>query len=59
MATSVDTELNELAINDVASDDLLQQMANTGQLQENQLYITPDSGGSGGGGSTIIWEVWE
>ena len=61
MATSVDTELDEFVINDVASDELFQEMVNSGELEDG-WYVTPDSGSSGGGssgGSTITWEVWE
>ena len=62
MATNKDTELSQFIINDVASDELAQQLAEQGQFEEGQLIVTPSSGGSsgeGGGGSTIIWEVWE
>lgn len=59
MATSVDTELSEFIVNDVATDELAQQLAEQGQFKEGQIIITPSSGGSSGGGSSIIWEVWE
>lgn len=59
MATNKDTELSQFIINDVASDELAQQLAEQGQFEEGQLIVTPSSGGSGGGDSTIIWEVWE
>jgi hypothetical protein len=57
MATNVDTELNEFPINSVSSDEVLKQMEAEG-LSPHQLYFTPDSG-TGGGGSKVIWEVWE
>lgn len=60
MATNKDTELSQFIVNDVATDELAQQLAEQGQFEEGQIIITPSSGGgSGGGGSTIIWEVWE
>ena len=58
MATNVDTELSEFIVNDVATDELAQELADSGAFEEGQIIITPSSGGSGGG-STIIWEVWE
>lgn len=66
MATQTDTELDEVVINDVLSDELLQQLADSGQLVEHQLYITPDivefgsnTEGSGSGKTTTIWRDWE
>lgn len=60
MATNKDTELSQFIVNDVATDELAQELAEQGQFKEGELIITPSSGGSsGGGGSTIIWEVWE
>lgn len=42
MATSQDTILDRLIINDVDSEDTLQDMADNDELEPNQLYMTPD-----------------
>lgn len=59
MATSVDIELNEFNINDVESDELLEQMAEQNLLVENQLYVTPTVEKMQESGTKIIWREWE
>ena len=44
MATSVDTEIKELIINEVESDDMLTEMESNGQIEPNQFFVTPDEG---------------
>ena len=43
MASSVDTTLTEFPFNSVVSDEVLKQMESAGQLEANQIYMTPDS----------------
>lgn len=57
MATSTETSV-DLAINDVASDDLLYEMESQGLLQPHNIFVTPDEDGEGSGGGVILrrWE---
>lgn len=59
MATNINTELSEFNINDVESDELLQQMADENLLEEHQFYVTPDPDKEPSGGTKIIWREWE
>lgn len=59
MATNINTELSEFNINDVESDELLQQMADENLLEEHQLYVTPTVEKMQESGTKIIWREWE
>lgn len=58
MATSTETEV-ELKINNVSSDDVLEQMEKDGFIEPYSIYVTPDDSEGSSGGSKVIWEVWE
>lgn len=42
MATSADTELSEFIVNDVESDELAQELAESGVFEDGQFVVTPD-----------------
>lgn len=53
MANKTQSEV-ELKINDVESDELLQQMVANGQIEPYGIYVTPDiEGGSSGGSDSL------
>lgn len=43
MASSTDTNLDNLVINEVASESVLATMEANNQLEANQIYVTPDA----------------
>jgi hypothetical protein len=58
MATSTETEV-ELKINNVSSNEVLEQMEKDGFIEPYSIYVTPDGDDAPSGGSKVIWEVWE
>jgi len=57
MATSTEISV-DLAINDVASDDMLYEMESQGLLQPHNIFVTKDEENGSGGTGHIILRRW-